>query len=165
MYGAMNLTDQSVIRTLGAEAGGIISSAHFAEGSDNAATKKFVAEYNEAFAKLPSIYGFSHYSGAMWIAEAIKKINGRVEDKTAFLNAVKSTELTNSPLGRPVKLDKYGNPVYDVFIRETKVRPDGKYWNVPIEVYPGVSQFGKYDPEVYMKQPSYSRDFQGIKKS
>jgi branched-chain amino acid transport system substrate-binding protein len=68
-------------------------------------------------------------------------------------------------LGRPVKLDKYGNPVYDVFIRETKVRPDGKYWNVPIEVYPGVSQFGKYDPEVYMKQPSYSRDFQGIKKS
>ena len=165
MYGAMNLTDQSVIRTLGAESGGIISSAHFAEGSDNAATKKFVAEYTAAYDKLPSIYGFSLYSGAMWIAEAIKKINGRVEDKTAFLNAVRSTELTNSPLGRPVKLDRYGNPVYDVFIRETKVRPDGKFWNVPIEVYPGVSQFGKYDPEVYMKQPPYSRDFQGIKKS
>ena len=165
MYGAMNLTDQSVIRTLGAESGGIISSAHFAEGSDNAATKKFVAEYSAAYEKLPSIYGFSLYSGAMWIAEAIKKINGRVEDKTAFLNAVRATELTNSPLGRPVKLDRYGNPVYDVFIRETKVRPDGKFWNVPIEVYPGVSQFGKYDPEVFMKQPPYSRDFQGIKKS
>jgi branched-chain amino acid transport system substrate-binding protein len=36
---------------------------------------------------------------------------------------------------------------------------------VPIEVYPSVSQFGKYDPEVYMKQPPYSREFQGIKKS
>jgi branched-chain amino acid transport system substrate-binding protein len=52
-----------------------------------------------------------------------------------------------------------------VFIRETKARPDGKFWNVPIEVYPSVSQFGKYDPEVYMKQPPYSREFQGIKKS
>ena len=35
----------------------------------------------------------------------------------------------------------------------------------PIEVYPGVSQFWKYDPEQYMKQPSYSREFQGIKKA
>jgi branched-chain amino acid transport system substrate-binding protein len=31
-------------------------------------------------------------------------------------------------------------------------------------VVPQVSQFGKYDPETYMKQPSYSRTFQGIKK-
>jgi branched-chain amino acid transport system substrate-binding protein len=36
---------------------------------------------------------------------------------------------------------------------------------VPIEVYPAVSQFWKYDPEQYMKQPSYSREFQGIKKA
>jgi branched-chain amino acid transport system substrate-binding protein len=165
IYGAMNLTDQSVIRTLGSEAGGIISSAHFAEGSDNPTTQKFVNEYSTAYGKLPSIYGFAHYSGAMWVAEAIKKINGKIEDKAAFLNAVRSMELVNSPLGRPVKLDKYGNPVYDVFIRETKARPDGKYWNVPLQVYPNVSQFGKYDPEVYMKQPPYSRDFQGIKKS
>jgi branched-chain amino acid transport system substrate-binding protein len=28
-----------------------------------------------------------------------------------------------------------------------------------------VSQFWKYDPESYMKQPPYSRTFQGIKKA
>ena len=44
-----------------------------------------------------------------------------------------------------------------------KKRADGKYWNVPLEVYPNVSQFWHYNPEEYMKQPPYSRTFQGIK--
>ncbi|HEY4375487.1 MAG TPA: penicillin-binding protein activator [Burkholderiales bacterium] len=165
MLGAQNATDQSVIRTLGAEAEGIISSAHFAEGNDNPATKKFVAEYETAFKHLPSIYGFSHYSCAAWLAAAIKTINGNVEDRPKFLDAVRKTVLTNSPLGRPVRLDDYGNPIYDVYIRNVVKRSDGHYWNVPIETYPGVSQFWTYKPEEYMKQPPYSRSFQGIKKS
>ena len=76
-----------------------------------------------------------------------------------------NTELTDSPLGKPVKLDKYGNPVYDVMIRKVVKRSDGKFWNVPIESYPAVSQFWKYDPETFMKEPAYSRTYQGIKKS
>lgn len=165
LLGAQNATDQSVIRTLGAEAEGIISSAHFAEGGDAPATLKFVADYQAAFKKLPSIYGFSHYSAAMWLAEAMKSINGNIEDRPKFLEAVRKTVLTGSPLGRPVRLDDYGNPVYDVFIRDVVKRPDGTFWNKPIETYPSVSQFWTYKPEEYLKQPSYSRTFQGIKKS
>ena len=165
LLGAQNATDQSVIRTLGDEAAGIISSAHFAEGNDSPATKKFVDEYNAAYKHLPSIYGFSHYSAALWLAQAINAVNGNVEDRPKFLAAVREVVLTTSPLGRPVHLDKYGNPIYDVFIRDVVKRPDGKYWNVPIATYPEVSQFWTYDPEEYMKQPPYSRNFQGIKKS
>ena len=163
LIGAQNATDQSVIRTLGADAEGIISSAHFAEGFDSPATQKFVAEYEAAYKYFPSIYGFSHYSAALWLAEAINTVKGNIEDRPKFLEAVRKTVLTTSPLGRPVKLDDYGNPIYDVFIRKVVKRPDGKYWNVPIETYPEVSQFWKYDPETYMKQPPYSRTFQGIK--
>jgi len=71
--------------------------------------------------------------------------------------------LDNSPLGRPVKLDEFGNPVYDVYIRNTVRRPDGKYWNVPLETYPRVSQFWKYSPEEYMRQSPYSRENQYIR--
>jgi len=90
-------------------------------------------------------------------------VNGKVEDRPAFLAAVRKVVLTGSPLGRPVRLDDYGEPIYDVYIREVKKRADGKYWNVPLEVYPNVSQFWTYNPEEYMKQPPYSRTFQGIK--
>ena len=52
-----------------------------------------------------------------------------------------------------------------MFIRDVVKRPDGRYWNVPLETYPQVSQFWTYKPEEYLKQPSYSRTFQGIRKS
>ena len=47
---------------------------------------------------------------------------------------------------------------------EVVKRADGKFWNVPVATYPNVSQFWKYDPQTYMKQPPYSRTFQGVKK-
>jgi branched-chain amino acid transport system substrate-binding protein len=165
MLSAMNFTDQSVIRTAGPECEGIVSSAHFAEGADNPATRKFVADYQAKFNILPSLYGFSMYSGAMWVASAIEKVHGAVDERKAFLDAVRSTVLTDSPLGRPVRLDDYGNPIYDVYIRKVVKNKDGKYWNVPIQTYEKVSQFWTYDPQAYMKQPPYSRNFQGIKKS
>ncbi len=164
MLGAMNATDQSVIRTLGPECEGIVSAAHFAEGSPVPITQKFVKEHTDKYGRIPSLYGFSMYSGVMWVCNAIEKIGGKVEDRDALLNAVLNSELAGSPLGRPVRLDKYGNPIYDIQIRRVMKREDGKFWNVPIASYENVSQFWKYDPETYMKQPPYSRDFQGIKK-
>ncbi|MCD6681787.1 MAG: ABC transporter substrate-binding protein [Burkholderiaceae bacterium] len=165
MLSAMNFTDQSVIRTAGPECEGIVSSAHFAEGADNPATQKFVAAYQKKFGILPSLYGFAMYSGAMWVADAIAKIDGAVEKRPEFLEAVRTTVLTDSPLGRPVRLDDYGNPIYDVYIRKVVKNKEGKYWNTPIEIYKNVSQFWTYDPQAYMKQPTFSRNFQGIKQS
>ena len=165
LLGAMNMTDQSVIRTMGAEVEGIISAAHFAEGADIAATKDFVDAYTKKYEKIPSLYGFSMYSGMMWVSRAIEKLGGKVEDKAALIDAVLKTELTDSPLGKPVKLDAYGNPIYDVYIRKVTKRADGKFWNVPVETYPAVSQFWKYDPETFMKEPAFSRTYQGVKKS
>jgi branched-chain amino acid transport system substrate-binding protein len=162
---SMNGTDQSVIRTIGEEAEGIISPAHFAEGSDNAATAKFEKDYEAKYRKIPSLYGFSMYSGMMWIDAALKKMGGKVEDRETFIDTVLKTELNGSPLGKIVKFDSYGNPIYDVYIRKVMKRADGKFWNVPIQTYPEVSQFWKYDPETYMKQPPYSRTFQGVKKT
>ena len=165
MLGAMNFTDQSVIRTAGPECEGIVSSAHFAEGSNNPDTQKFVADYQKKYGILPSLYGFSMYSGAMWVGRSIEKVKGNVEKRPEFLEAVRQTEITDSPLGRPVRLDDYGNPIYDVYIRKVVKNKDGKYWNEPIETYKSVSQFWTFNPEVYLKQPPYSRSFQGIKKS
>jgi branched-chain amino acid transport system substrate-binding protein len=162
---AMNGTDQSVIRTLGDESDGIISPAHFAEGSDNPVTATFVREYQAAYGKIPSLYGFSMYSGIMWVMTALRQLGGAAENREALIDTVLKTDLTDSPLGKTVKLDAFGNPIYDVYIRKVAKRPDGKYWNVPITSYPSVSQFWNYDPDSYLKQPPYSRSFQGIKKA
>lgn len=163
LIGSMNLTDQSIIRTLGDEALGIVSPGHFAEGSDNPKVAAYVKLHQEKFGTIPSLYGFSMYSGAMWIYKALEK-NGGKTDPATLLSSVYATELDSSPLGTTVKLDRFGNPIYDVYIRKVVRNAQGKLWNVPIADYPNVSQFWQYDPETYMKQPPYSRSFQGIKK-
>ena len=45
---------------------------------------------------------------------AIDKINGNVEDKEAFLKAMRSVEI-KAPRG-PLKLDAYDNPIQNVYI-------------------------------------------------
>ena len=47
--------------------------------------------------------------------------------RTWAYNTVLKTDLPESPLGKPVRLDEYGNPVYDVFIRDVVKRPDGTF--------------------------------------
>ena len=165
LYYGTNSPDQAVIRTAGPECEGIISSAQFCEGADIPAVKSFVSDYEKKYGKLPGAYSLTFYVGAAWLVQGITMAKGNVEDSKTLVDAMSKVVLEGSPLGQPVQLDAHGNPVLDVYIREVKRRPDGKWWNVVLETYPKVSQFWKYDPEQYLKQPVYSRDFQGIKKS
>ena len=165
LLGSMNFTDQSVIRTMGPEVEGIISAAHFAEGSPNPVTQAYVKAHVKKFGTLPSLYGFSMYSAAMWIDEALPKIGDAAGNAKKLLAAVEGTKLVGSPLGETVELDAYGNPIYTIFIRKVEKNAQGKWWNVPIFQYPHVSQFWTYNPAQYLKQPSYARSFQGIAKA
>lgn len=164
LLGSQNAADQSVIRTMGSECEGMVTTAHFCEGADLPATQAFVKAYSAKFNKIPSLYAFSHFVGAMWVAKAIGTVKGKVEERETFLDTVLKTDLPESPLGKPVRFDEFGNPIYDVFVRKVVKNAEGKFWNVPVETYAQVSQFWKYDPATYMKQPPYSRDFQGVKK-
>jgi len=98
----------------------------------------------------------------MWVAEALNRSTESGEPRSLYRKRAQD-RTDGSPLGKTVRLDDYGNPIYDVYIRQVKKNKDGQYWNVPIADYPNVSQFWKYDPVAYMKQPPYSRTFQGIK--
>ncbi|GAB3479170.1 ABC transporter substrate-binding protein [Polaromonas eurypsychrophila] len=162
---SQNVTDQSVIRTLtAAECEGIISSSHFAEGRDSADTKAFVDNYEKAYKKLPGIFAAEGFTGAMWLAHALNKIKGRSEDSATLIASLSSEAINGTPFGKTVKMDAYGNPVFDVYIRRVVKRADGKLVNAVVDTYPQVSQFWTYNPTEYLKQPSYSRNFQGIAK-
>ncbi len=152
--------DQSLLRNMGDEAVGLISTGHFAEGRDAPATQDFVEAYDQAYGHFPSYYSVGMFTAAQWIRDAIEAVDGDVSDKEAFLEAVRSVRLDDSPMG-PMELDEYDNPIENVYIREVVKRDDGRLWTRPIEVFENVSQFWTYDPEEFLNQPVYSRDFQG----
>jgi len=158
--GNSTVTEQSVIRSLGEEALGLQSFSYYAEGRDEGPTQDFVAAYEEAYGVIPSLYAAGAYTAAGWIAQAIEDVDGDISDVDAFVAAVKEIEV-DSPFG-PMRLDDYNNPIYNVYLREVQERgDDGALWNVPLETIPEVSQFWTYDPEEFLQNPVYSRDFQG----
>ncbi len=155
--------DQSALGSMGPEAQGLISVGHFAEGRDDPVTQAFVKDYQAAYNKLPSYYAADMYTAARVIGEAIAKVNGNVQDVNTFIQTVEASDLSNTPMG-PEKMDSYGNPIENVYLRKVVVGPNGKLWNSVIYTWPSVSQFWTYNPTDFLKNPVYSRDFQAIKK-
>lgn len=163
LYGGEVLFDASIIRGVDPPEiiDGMISAGHYTEGRDNPATQEFVEAYDAEFGKLPSYYAAASFAVGQWIAQALESVGGEVEDSEALLAAVQAVELEDSPLG-PMRLDEYGNPIQNVYIREVAIRDDGRAWNTVLETIEEVSQFGSYDPEEFLAQPVYSRDYQGV---
>lgn len=160
LYGGEVLLDQSLLRSMGDEALGVISVGHFAEGRDAPGTRDFVRKFDEKYKLLPSYYAAASYAVAQWMVPALEAVGCDVQNRDAFLEAVKKVKLDDSPLG-PMVMDEYGQPIMNVYIRKVERRPDGRLWNVVTETIPNVSQFWKYDPQEFLKQPVYSRTYQG----
>jgi branched-chain amino acid transport system substrate-binding protein len=55
-----------------------------------------------------------------------------------------------------VTIDEYGNPVENIYVRRVE-RVNGALQNTVIATLPNVSQFWKYNPAEYLKQPLYAR--------
>jgi branched-chain amino acid transport system substrate-binding protein len=54
-----------------------------------------------------------------------------------------------------VKFDKFGAPIQNSYIREVK-KVDGSWQSVPIKTYSMANQFWTWNPDEYMKMPTYS---------
>ncbi len=138
---------------------GLISSGHWAEGRDAPETQELVEVVDQATGKLPSYYVAATWTAAQYISAALEELGGDTSDKSKLLEVMRGLEL-DTPFG-PSRIDDYGNPIYDIYIRRVEMRDDGRFWNVPFETYEDVDQFWPYEPDTYLQQPVYSRDFQG----
>ena len=161
VVGGGTTTDESVLPSMGDEALGVITALHYSEALDNPANKKLVKAFRAKAKKAASYYSEGGYTGMRWIVEAIKAIKGDVENRPMLMEALKKVQLADLPRG-PMKLDAYGNPVQNVYIRKVE-RVGGELQNTVIYTYPNVSQFWTYKPEEFLKQPVYSREFPPLK--
>jgi branched-chain amino acid transport system substrate-binding protein len=157
LLGNGTTTDESVLPQMGDEALGVYTTLHYSAALDNPANKRFAKAFEAKAGKIPSYYAETCYTNARWIVEAVKAIGGKVEDREAFLAALKKVELKDFPRG-PVVIDRWGNPIQNVYIRKVE-RVGGQLQNSVIFTYPQVSQFWKYNPEEFLKQPVYTRDY------
>jgi branched-chain amino acid transport system substrate-binding protein len=150
-------SDEHVLPQLGDESLGVISAHNYSAAIDTPANRRFRLAYEKKYNRLPSVYSENCYSGVQLVSEAIKSIGGKVEGRPAFMAALRKAEIKDAPRG-PIKMDPYGNPIQNIYVRKIE-RVGGQLQNTVIHTYPEVSQFWKYNPEEFLKQPVYSRDF------
>jgi branched-chain amino acid transport system substrate-binding protein len=157
LIGGGTTFDEFVLPSLGDEAIGGISPLIYSAALDTPVNKRFVAEYRKKYGKVPSYFSETSYTSTRWIAEAAKAIGGDVENREKFLEALRKVEIRDAPRG-PIKLDAYGNPIQNIYIRKVE-KKDGELWNTVVHTYPAVSQFWKYKPDEFLKQPVYDRNY------
>jgi branched-chain amino acid transport system substrate-binding protein len=109
----------------------------------------------------PGYYTVGAYMACQFLNNALEQVKGDISDKAAFMKALRSVNISQSPYG-PVKLDAYGQPILDVSIRKVE-KKDGRLQNTVIKTYPAVSQFWTYGADDFLKSPVYSRDWTAAK--
>jgi len=161
LIGGGTTFDEFVLPSLGDEAIGSITPLIYSAAIDTPVNKRFVKEFRTKYGKVPGYYAEASYSAARWITEGAKAVGGNVEDKDKFLAALRKVEVSDAPRG-PIKLDAYGNPIQTIYVRKVE-KKDGELWNTVIQTFPAVSQFWKYKPEDFLKQPVYDRNYPACK--
>jgi branched-chain amino acid transport system substrate-binding protein len=156
LIGNGTLTDEHILYQEGDLAKGIITPLHYSAALKTQTNRDFVRAYVRAYTRVPSYYSEATYTGAFFLIKAIEAVRGNVADRQALAAAARSVVLPDAPRG-PVRLDKWGNPIENEYIRRVDI-VNGQPQNTVIATYPNVSQFWTADPDEYLKKPVYSRD-------
>jgi branched-chain amino acid transport system substrate-binding protein len=156
VIGGMTALDESVLRNMGDEALGILTTSWYSAELDNPLNKAFAPAFRKQTKYDPGFYAASTYVSAAVLESALKTTKGNVEDKKILVAAIRSS---NADTVRGlVKFDEFGNVIGNVYIRKvTKI--DGRLVNSVIKTYPDVSQFWTYDKAAFLGDPVYSRDY------
>ena len=154
--GGMTALDEAVLRNMGDEALGIVTACWYSAELDNEINRRFAPSFRAEYKYDPGFYAAATYVDAAVLEAALKSVGGNIEDKNAFMAALRATNVDTAR--GPVRFDEYGNVVGNVYIRKV-TRKDGRLVNSVIKTYPDVSQFWTYGPKQFLANPVYSRDY------
>jgi branched-chain amino acid transport system substrate-binding protein len=156
VIGGMTALDESVLRNMGDEALGIVTTSWYSAELNNKPNKVFAPAFRKQYKYDPGYYAGGTYVAGEVLEAALKTTGGKADDKKALMAAIRSVDVET--IRGLVKFDELGNVIGDVYIRKV-TRSDGRLVNSVFKTYPDVSQFWTYDKAAFLKNPVYSRDY------
>ena len=120
--------DQDIIAAVGEPMVGIYNASSYAHDLDNAANQQFVAEFQKAYGRLPTLYAAFAYDVVMNLNAAVKAVGGKLDDKAAVAKAIKTVKF-DSVRGNV----RYGNNQFltqDYYLRQVVKTKNGLITNV-----------------------------------
>ncbi len=82
--------DEDVIKAVGSPMLGMFNSSHWAHDFDNPENKRFVADFEKEYGRLPSLYASQGYDAALLMDAAVRDVKGKLDDKEALRKALEA---------------------------------------------------------------------------
>jgi branched-chain amino acid transport system substrate-binding protein len=119
--------DEDVIKAVGAPMLGMFNSSHWAHDMDNAENKRFVADFEKTYGRLPSLYASQGYDAAMLIDAAVRDSKGRLNDKDAVRKALEAKRFKS--VRGDFKFNSNHYPVQNYYLRVIGKDAQGRVTN------------------------------------
>jgi branched-chain amino acid transport system substrate-binding protein len=107
--------DEDVIKAVGDPMLGMFNTSQWAHDLDNAANRKFVAEFEKAYGRLPSLYAAQGYDAARLIDAAVRDTKGKLDDKAAVRKALEAARFDS--VRGAFKFNTNHFPIQDYYLR------------------------------------------------
>lgn len=131
LYGPAFSFDERILKAVGPAALGVKNGSQWTHDLDNEANKQFVAAYQKAYNRTPTLYASQGYDTARLIGSALKAVDGNLDTIADFRNALKKADF-ESVRGN-FSFGKNQHPVQDLYIREVIQTSSGGYTNKTLE--------------------------------
>jgi branched-chain amino acid transport system substrate-binding protein len=122
--------DQDIIRAVGDPMLGLFDTAHWSLDLDNDANRRFVAEFEKEYKRLPSVFAAQGYDTALLIDSAVRRVKGKIEDKEALRKAFAAADFRS--VRGDFKFNRNQYPIQTYYLRVVAKDNQGRLVNKKI---------------------------------
>jgi branched-chain amino acid transport system substrate-binding protein len=127
LFGPGFSADEDVIRAVGEPMAGMFNSSQWAHDLDNPQNKKFVADFQKEYGRLPSLYASQGYDAAQLMDAAVRDTKGKLEDDAAVRRALRAANFKS--VRGAFKFNTNHYPVQDYYLRVVSKNAQGQVTN------------------------------------
>lgn len=127
LFGPGFSADEDVIRAVGEPMLGMFNTSQWAHDMNNAANKRFVADFQKAYGRMPSLYASQGYDAARLMDAAVREVKGNLADKAALRKAIEAARFES--VRGAFKFNTNHYPVQDYHLRVITKDAQGRVTN------------------------------------
>ncbi|WP_409522509.1 ABC transporter substrate-binding protein [Nitrincola sp. MINF-07-Sa-05] len=119
--------DEDFVNAIGEDMVGLFNTTHWYREMDNELNQRFVTDFQGDYGRLPTLYASQGYDAAMLIDAAVRAVDGNIEDKDAFREALRSVDAPTVRGNYTFGNNHY--PIQNYYLREVVREDDGTVRN------------------------------------
>ena len=127
LFGPGFSADEDVIRAVGEPMLGMFNTSQWAHDLDNAANKRFVADFQKEYGRLPTLYAAQGYDAARLMDAAVRDTKGKLDDKKAVRRALEAAKFDS--VRGAFRFNTNHHPVQDYYLRVITKDAQGRVTN------------------------------------